>query len=239
MERLFGTDGIRGSIGEWPLVPEFFLKLGLAAGLVLKKEVGAGNLQKDTTMIIGRDTRRSGAMLQSALSAGLLAAGVHVIDAGIIPTPGVAWLVRYLNIDAGCVISASHNPVEQNGVKFFNNGGRKLSENIEDEIEKLVHSDHLDVWEKPVSEHIGRMMDGKFSHEFYIQGLIAEHPGLKMDSLKIVVDCANGAASQFAPEVLGRFGAKVVTIHASPTGLNINVGSDHKCKFMYLGSNFK
>jgi len=228
MEKFFGTDGIRGVVGEYPLVPDFILRLGQAAGIVL------GQTTAETTIVIGRDTRRSGGMLQSALSAGLLASGVHVIDAGIIPTPGVAWLVRHLGVDAGVVISASHNPVEQNGVKFFNREGRKLAEEIETEIEGIARAgedgglidthSHL-----PLRKQIGRFMDGKFTHELYIQGLLSEQTGLHLDSLKIIVDCANGAASQFAPEVLGRLGGRVIAIHSSPTGLNINAnaGSEH------------
>jgi phosphoglucosamine mutase len=232
MEKLFGTDGIRGTVGEWPLIPDFFLKLGLVTGHYLthqKNDPGKDD-HREKTILIGRDTRRSGAMLQAALSAGLLASGVHVMDAGVIPTPGIAWLVKYLGVDAGAVISASHNPLRQNGVKFFGSNGRKLNEEIEAEIEKQVlHDGQRGLVPLSLSEQIGRLMDGGFTHEFYIQGLVAEHHGIGMDSLTIVVDCANGAASSFAPEVFGRLGAKVVAIHASPTGLNINLnaGSEH------------
>lgn len=232
MEKLFGTDGIRGTVGEWPLTPDFFLKLGLVSGRIFVNHSARpkqGNL-RERTILIGRDTRRSGAMLQAALSSGLLASGMHVMDAGVIPTPGIAWLVNYLGLDAGAVISASHNPLQQNGVKFFGSDGRKLGEQVEAEIEGQIQQEKIDGKVlHPLSEHIGRLMDGNFTHEFYIQGLVAEHSGVEMDSLKIVVDCANGAASIYAPEVFGRLGIRAITIHASPTGLNINLnaGSEH------------
>ena len=126
MGKLFGTDGIRGTVGQWPLVPDFTLHLGQAAGSVIR-----GERSVKPRVVIGRDTRQSGAMLQEALDAGLMSSGVHVIDLGVVPTPGVAWLVRHLNADAGVVISASHNPADQNGIKFFNRDGRKLPEELE------------------------------------------------------------------------------------------------------------
>jgi phosphomannomutase len=130
MTKLFGTDGIRGTVGEWPLVPEFFLKLGQAAGKVLKT-------QPNASVVIGRDTRQSGVMLQSALTAGLLSCGINVIDLGVIPTSAVSWLTPRLNAEAGVVISASHNPVRENGIKFFSRNGQKLSEKLEEAIETL------------------------------------------------------------------------------------------------------
>lgn len=150
MTELFGTDGIRGTVGEWPLVPEFFLKLGQAAGRILKT-------QKNASFIIGRDTRHSGAMLQAALSAGLLSSDVNIIDAGIIPTSAISWLIPQVSAEAGVVISASHNPAQQNGIKFFDRLGQKLSETIETEIEKLLLDDQF----MPKTEsHLGRLIDG-------------------------------------------------------------------------------
>jgi len=210
MPQLFGTDGVRGTVGQWPLVPEFALALGRAAGTVLAASV------KRPTVIVGRDTRASGAMLQSALVAGLLAAGVDVIELGVLTTPGVSWLTRRLGAIAGAVISASHNPVEQNGIKFFDSHGMKLAEGVEEEIERLVDS-------TPSPSSLGRVMSGRDLNELYIRGLLDEHHNLQFASLKIVVDCANGAASTHAPDLFARAGAKVVVVNASATGLNINV----------------
>lgn len=208
----FGTDGIRGKVGTHPLVPEFVLRLGLAAGSVLAQENGK-------TVVIGRDTRGSGPMLQSALTAGLLAAGMAVVDVGVITTPGVAYLVRQLGAVAGVVISASHNPFQENGIKFFDQSGFKLPEAIEAQIEALLADD---TWQPQPPEAYGRMIDGRQMQEFYIESLVNEHPGLQLNHLSIVLDCANGAAYWIGPEAISRLGAKLVTIHASPTGLNIN-----------------
>lgn len=216
---LFGTDGVRGIVGEYPLVPEFALQLGRAAGEVLAS--GAGR----TTVVVGRDTRQSGPMLQNALTAGLLASGVDVLDAEVITTPGVSWLVRRLGAVAGAVISASHNPVEQNGIKFFGAGGQKLSEAVEVEIERLATTANPN-WP---ARRPGRVLSGQAMHELYLGALLSEHDGLKLDGLTIAVDCANGAASQFAPELFARLGARVVAVNASPTGMNINAeaGSEY------------
>jgi len=213
MTELFGTDGIRGTVGEWPLVPEFFLKLGQVAGRILKT-------QKNASFIIGRDTRHSGAMLQAALSAGLLSSGVNIIDVRIIPTSAISWLIPHvISAEAGAVISASHNPAQQNGIKFFDRLGRKLSETIETEIEKLLLDDQF----MPKTEsHLGRLIDGNTLHELYIQDLLKEHPDNFLNGLSIVVDCSHGAASFIAPEVFQRAGAQVIVINASPTGSNIN-----------------
>ncbi len=223
MTQLFGTDGIRGVVGEWPLVPEFFLKLGQAAGKVLKT-------QPNASVIIGRDTRQSSIMLQNALSAGLLSSGMNVIDVGVIPTSAVSWLVSRLNTEAGVVISASHNPVRENGIKFFNTAGQKLSENVENEIEQLLLDEHF----KPApAQNIGRMVDGSFCQELYALDLLKEHPAGLLKELVIVVDCANGAASRVAPDIFQRAGARVIAINASPSGFNINVegGSEHVRRF--------
>ncbi len=220
MARLFGTDGVRGTVGEWPLVPEFALKLGQAAGAVFSAN------GKRPTVIVGRDTRQSGPMLQSALTAGLLAGGVDVLELGVITTPGVSWLVHKLGAAAGAVISASHNPVDQNGIKFFGPQGTKLAEAAELEIERLADPQAGDLPASlPSGKTPGRVMDGRGMHELYLEGLLAEHPDLRLDRLSLVVDCANGAASAFAPDLFARAGARAVAVHASPTGLNINAGA--------------
>jgi phosphoglucosamine mutase len=213
--KYFGTDGIRGTTGEWPLVPEFLLKLGQAAGKVLKAE-------KNSTILIGRDTRQSGMMLQTALSAGLLSSNVNIIDLGVIPTAAVSWLVMTIKAEAGIVISASHNPVQENGIKFFDRFGQKLAEKIEQEIEDLLLDENFRP--KPES-NTGRYIDGKSFQELYSQDLLKEHPANFLAGLTIVMDCAHGAASYVAPDIFQRTGANIVSINASPTGVNINVDS--------------
>jgi phosphoglucosamine mutase len=221
--KYFGTDGIRGVTGEWPLVPEFFLKLGQAAGKVLKTE-------KSSTVIIGRDTRQSGVMLQNALSAGLLGSNMNIIDLGVIPTAAVSWLVSSIKAEAGIVISASHNPVQENGIKFFDRFGQKLSEKVEEEIEQLV----LDEQFKPIPlGNLGRYVDGRSFHELYSQNLLREHASNFLAGLTIVIDCAHGAASYVAPDIFQRTGANIIAVNASPTGLNINynAGSEYVRRF--------
>jgi len=208
--------------GLRPLVPEFVTKLGYAAGVVLSQTAGT-----HPTFLIGRDTRQSGEMLQSALTTGLLASGATVVDLGVIPTPGVAFMVRKVNAQAGVVISASHNPVAENGIKFFDANALKLSEAIELEIESLL-SQPMDLSNTAAAQY-GRRIDGTEMREWYVDHLVDEHPRSLLDGFKLVLDCANGAASWYAPEVFSRLGAEVVVIHASPTGANINeqAGSEH------------
>jgi len=222
-KKFFGTDGIRGSVGTFPLTAEFVLRLGRAAGSVLGNDNGhpsgsGRQAASDRAIVIGRDTRASGPMLQNALTAGLLASGITVIDAGVITTPGVAFLVRRMGVGAGVVISASHNPVQENGIKFFDRDGFKLPETVEAEIEARL----VDDWTPPPTETYGRMIDGRQMQEFYIENLTDEHPGLNLGRLSIVLDCANGAAYWIGPECLSRLGARLITFHASPTGMNIN-----------------
>lgn len=224
MPKLFGTDGIRGEVGEWPLTPDFALLLGQAAGSVIRGD------WRVATVVIGRDTRQSGAMLQEALAAGLMSSGVHVIDLGVVPTPGVSWLVRHLDADAGVVISASHNPAGQNGIKFFNRSGRKLTEETENVIAALLPGGPEEAPQRfAVHGYIGHTHNGEIYQEMYKRSLIAEHADCSLDRIKVVMDCANGAAAFIAPEVFNRLGMQVVAIHASPNGLNINVdaGSEH------------
>jgi len=220
--KYFGTDGIRGHVGQEPMVPGFALKLGYGAGKVLSR-----NTKSHPTFLIGRDTRQSGEMLQNALTAGLLASGSTVVDLGVITTPGVAFMVNKLHADAGVVISASHNPVDENGIKFFNQQGMKLNEEIELAIEALIDNGMpLDGMQ---ARDFGRSIDGTDMRELYVDDLVDEHKGLRLDELSVVLDCANGAASWYAPEVFARLGANIVAVNASPTGSNINylAGSEH------------
>jgi phosphoglucosamine mutase len=219
--KYFGTDGVRGHVGEMPLVPEFVTRLGYAAGMALSRTAS------HPTFVIGRDTRQSGEMLQSALTTGLLAAGASVVDLGVITTPGVAFMVRKMNAEAGVVISASHNPVDENGIKFFNAQAQKLSQEIELAIEDLLDAP-MDL-SNTHAKQFGRRIDGADMRELYADNLVDEHQYLTLRGMKLVLDCANGAASWYAPEVFSRLGAEVVVIHASPTGSNINeqAGSEH------------
>jgi len=218
--KLFGTDGIRGIANEFPLTPEFITHIGRALGEVL-----GGDTPKPLA-VIGRDTRWSSQTLQNALTTGLLATGATVVDAGVITTPGVAYLARILGAAAGIVISASHNPVEENGIKFFDRHGLKLSDQVEMEIERRLSSSVDLTTFKP----LGHYTDGQaFLHKLYVEDLLSEHQDFGLNGLTIVVDCANGSASSFAPQCLTRLGARVISIHASPTGTNINdrAGSEY------------
>jgi len=219
--KYFGTDGMRGHVGQYPLVPEFVTRLGFAAGRVLSRKAS------HPSFVIGRDTRQSGEMLQSALTTGLLASGATVVDLGVITTPGVAFMVRKMSAEAGIVISASHNPVNENGIKFFDENALKLNESVELEIEALLDIP-MDL-SGAQAYQFGRRIDGADMRELYADHLVDEHQDLTLRGLKLVLDCANGAASWYAPEVFSRLGAEVVAIHASPTGININekAGSEH------------
>lgn len=215
----FGTDGVRGRVGQMPMTPDFALKLGWAAGRVLGKLPGA-------RMLIGKDTRRSGYMFESALEAGFASAGVETYLLGPIPTPGVAYLTRALRCQAGVVISASHNPHHDNGVKFFGADGGKLSDDIELEIESLL--DQPLVCAEP--EQLGRARRIDDAAGRYIEFCKSSFPILQtLAGMKIVVDCANGAAYKTAPAVFAELGAEVVVIGDKPDGFNINrdCGSTH------------
>jgi len=219
--QFFGTDGVRGTVGAYPLVPDFVTRLGYAAGVVLSRRAS------HPTFMIGRDTRQSGEMLQSALTTGLLASGATVIDLGVITTPGVAFMVGKLGAEAGVVISASHNPVKENGIKFFSAEGLKLNEDIECEIESMLDLP-IDLSQITAGQY-GRRIDGTDMRELYVDALVDEHQDISLEGLRLVLDCANGASSWYAPEVFSRLGADVIVIHASPTGTNINeqAGSEH------------
>lgn len=213
MERkYFGTDGIRGEIGTYPMTPDFALKLGWAAGKVLAN-------QKNPLVVIGKDTRISGYMLESALEAGLVAAGVNIRLLGPMPTPAIAYLTKTFRASAGIVVSASHNPYQDNGVKFFSNNGTKLADETELAIESFLEKDIVTV----KSSQLGRVVRVDDAAGRYIEFCKrALPPGLKLEGLKIVVDCANGATYHVTPHVLDELGANLITIANSPNGLNIN-----------------
>ncbi len=217
MHRYFGTDGIRGTVGEPPLDPEFFLKLGRVVGAILNPR------REHVRIIIGRDTRQSGQLLQHALTAGLLSSGADVIDCGVFPTAGIAWLIRRLALKAGAVLSASHNPAEQNGIKFIDAAGFKFPEAVEEKIEAML-LDEEPAKRMPLSTRLGQVIDGRSYQDLYIQSLIDEHPVDFLRGLTLLVDCSNGAASGFGPQVFSRAGAAVIAIHATPDGTNINAG---------------
>ncbi len=213
--KYFGTDGIRGEVGQFPITPDFVLKLGNAAGRVLVDH----DKQHQPTVLIGKDTRISGYMLETALEAGLTAAGVHVLLTGPLPTPGIAYLTRALRLSAGVMISASHNPYHDNGIKFFAEGGKKLDDGIELEIEAMLEEPMIT---KP-SDHLGRARRIEGAAERYIEFCKSSFPNHKdLKGLKLVIDCANGATYHIAPKVFHELGAEVVTIGGEPNGFNIN-----------------
>ena len=212
--KYFGTDGIRGRVGEQPINAEFMLKLGWAAGRVLGKG-GCGRV------VIGKDTRISGYMFESALEAGLSAAGVDIRLLGPMPTPAIAYLTRTLGACAGIVISASHNPHYDNGIKFFSAGGTKLPDEVEADIERELEADMVTV----PSERLGKAVRVEDARGRYIEYCKSTFPGrLNLRGVKIVVDCANGATYQVAPSVFKELGAEVTAIGVNPDGLNINQG---------------
>ncbi|MBT0725868.1 phosphoglucosamine mutase [Rosenbergiella australiborealis] len=210
--KYFGTDGIRGKVGETPITPDFVLKLGWAAGKVL---AGQGSKK----VIIGKDTRISGYMLESALEAGLAAAGLSAAFTGPMPTPAIAYLTRTFRAEAGVVISASHNPFDDNGIKFFTTEGTKLP----DEVEAAIEAEMEKVITCVPSAELGRASRIVDAAGRYIEFCKGSFPSeLSLNSLKIVVDCAHGATYHIAPNVLRELGADVITIGVSPDGMNIN-----------------
>jgi len=220
MGKYFGTDGVRG-VANKELTPEFAFKLGRAGAYVLTKE------KERAKVVIGRDTRLSGEMLEAALVAGMLSIGCDVVRLGVVPTPGVAYLTRYLEADAGVMISASHNPFPDNGIKFFGPDGYKLLDETEAEIEKYLDMAE-DTLPRPIGEGVGRVIDDHESVQAYLDHLKATID-TDLCGMHIVVDCANGAAYELAPHLLRDLGADVTAIHAHPDGVNINVdcGSTH------------
>lgn len=218
--RYFGTDGVRGRVGEAPITPEFVMRLGYAAGLTLvaREKLPAG---EHPAVLIGKDTRISGYMLEAALEAGFAAAGVDVMLAGPIPTPAVAYLTRALRLQAGVVISASHNPFFDNGIKFFSAGGAKLPDAVEAEIEARL--------DEPMgcvdSAQLGKARRVADAAGRYIEFCKSTFPNeLDLRGLRVAVDCAHGAAYHIAPKVLHELGAEVLPVGVEPNGLNINDG---------------
>ena len=218
MARLFGTDGVRGEANA-ELTPELAYRLGRAASVYFRKE------QEEAPLIlIGRDTRISGEMFEAALVAGICSAGGHAILAGIIPTPAIAYLAKKLRAKAGIVISASHNPFQDNGIKFFGGDGYKLPDAVEDEIEAIVHHiEDKDDMTRPTGAQVGHLEYRPELLEEYIDFVIGTTK-LRFDGIKIVLDCANGAAYQAMPKVLRRLGARLTVLNAAPDGININAG---------------
>ena len=209
----FGTDGIRGRVGEHPMTVDFALRLASAAGRVLAPQGGA--------VLIGKDTRLSGYMFEAALEAGFVAAGVNVMMMGPLPTPGIAYMTRRLKCNFGVVISASHNLFEDNGIKFFDSSGGKLSDELEEQIEAQLEA-------SPVTRSSGelgrarRVDTTRAMYQDFVRATLPE--GTDLSGMKIVVDCANGAAYKVAPRTLADLGADIVPIGSSPNGRNINVG---------------
>lgn len=226
MGRLFGTDGVRGVANE-ELTPKLAMELGQAGAYVLTRE----NAHKPTIMV-GCDTRISGDMLANALMAGACSVGANVVYVGVVPTPAVAYLTRKYKVDAGVVISASHNPVEFNGIKFFDGNGYKLPDALEDEIEELIRSGMEGV-KFPTGSSVGKIKYRTDAREEYINHAMKAIP-VSLEGLKIVVDCAEGASFYTSVETLKELGAAVVAIHNNPDGTNINAncGSTHMEELM-------
>jgi phosphoglucosamine mutase len=219
MGKFFGTDGIRG-VANTELTPELTLKLGRILGYQLVSQ------RPRAKVLIGRDTRISGEMLESALIAGLISSGADVLKLGVITTPGVAYLTKSLEVDAGIMISASHNPVQDNGIKIFSHNGYKLSDEQEAEIEKLLEQG--DTLPRPISGDIGRVEDFQTGSQKYANYIIGA-AGTKLNNMKIIVDCANGASSKLASHIFADLDADIISISSNPDGVNINenCGSTH------------
>lgn len=222
MGRLFGTDGVRG-VANRDVTAELALDVAVAAAHVLGSS-GAFEGHRPRA-VIGRDPRASGEFLSAAVAAGLASAGVDVVNVGVLPTPGVAHLTGALEVDLGVMLSASHNPMPDNGIKFFARGGHKLPDDVEDAIEARMR----EPWDRPTGAAVGRItLDPGMAGSTYVDHLVGTLP-VRLDGLRIAIDCANGAASEVAPHALRAAGADVVVINASPDGRNINekCGSTH------------
>jgi phosphoglucosamine mutase len=225
--KLFGTDGIRGRINEHPMTPETVLRIGMASAKLLRKLHQGRNM-----VLIGKDTRLSGYMIESALTSGICSMGMDVTLVGPLPTPGIAFLTRTLRVDAGIVISASHNPFQDNGIKFFSHKGFKLPDGIEKKIEKLVADESL-FKHRPKGENAGkafRLDDATGRYIEYIKSTLAK--GTTLEGIKVVVDSANGAAYKTTPWLLRELGAEVISLHDKPDGMNIN----RDCGSTYMGA---
>ncbi|WP_353092901.1 phosphoglucosamine mutase [Tissierella praeacuta] len=212
MGRLFGTDGIRG-IANKDLTPELAFQVGRAGAYILAKE-------NHGKIVVGKDTRASGDMLEAAMTAGICSMGIDVISVGIIPTPAVAYLTRKYEALAGVVISASHNPGEYNGIKFFNNEGFKLPDEVEEKIEDIILN-NKELAIRPIGNKIGKVIIEENGSEDYINYLIAT-ANIDLTGIKIAMDCGHGALYKIAPETIRRLGGEVIVINTEPTGMNIN-----------------
>ena len=227
--KIFGTDGVRGTANIEPVTAETALKLGRAAGHVFKTLESQPRGHEKHKIVIGKDTRRSGYMLENAISAGVLSTGVDVLFIGPLPTPGVAYVTRSLRADAGIVITASHNPYQDNGIKFFRADGYKLDDAIERRIEELVFSGEVEKI-TPSADHIGSAVRIDDALGRYIEFAKSSFPrGKTLEGMRIIVDCANGAAYKATPCVLRELGAEVIVFEDQPDGFNINrdCGSMH------------
>ncbi len=213
---MFGTDGVRGVANSEALSPELAFALGRAAAALARERSGGR-----VTAVVGRDTRRSGPMLAAALSAGICSAGGDVVDLGVITTPGVAFLTRHLKADFGVMISASHNPAPDNGIKFFSADGYKLPDEAEDQLEAKVKA-KPDTMPRPTGADLGSIRQSAEAVEAYVEYLVST--GEPLSGLRVVVDCGHGAAYRVSPEVLRRLGAEVIALNTAPDGLNINDG---------------
>jgi phosphoglucosamine mutase len=212
---MFGTDGVRGVANTEALSPELAFRLGRAA---------AGTVQRNgkrPIAVIGRDTRQSGPMLAAALSAGIASAGVDVVDLAVVTTPAVAYVTTHIGAAFGVMISASHNPAPDNGIKFFSADGYKLPDAVEDRLEALVRT-APDALPRPTGEALGTIHSAPEEVEAYINHVVST--GLSLEGLRVVVDCGHGAAYRLAPEILKRLGADVIALNTEPTGMNINAG---------------
>ena len=231
MGKLFGTDGIRGVANIFPMTPEMVLSIGKATAHVFKEKCG----KKKPKFVIGKDTRLSGYMIENALASGIVSVGADVLLVGPMPTPAIAHLTKALNADAGIVLSASHNPAEDNGIKIFSENGHKLSDNVEDEIEKYVLSGKIKT-EHIKGDLIGKALRVDDAKERYIEFAKASVESMSMKGLRVILDCANGAAYNTAPHILSELGAEVVVLNDRPDGLNINLdcGALHPEKMMEI-----
>ena len=219
-EKLFGTDGVRGRANDWPMTAEMALRLGAAAGRYFRSD------QQDHRVVIGKDTRLSGYMIEYALTAGFTSTGMNVFLLGPVPTPAIGYLTHGLRADVGVMISASHNPASDNGIKFFGPDGFKLSDEAEAEIERMLHAGVAPAQPK----NIGRAKRIDDALGRYVEYAKTTFPYRKrLDGLRVVLDCANGAAYRAAPAVLWELGAEVIAIGVEPNGhnINLNCGSTH------------
>src|SRR5258705_2091370 len=220
--KIFGTDGVRGTANIEPVTAETALRLGRAAGHVFKNIAQQSRGRGRHKIVIGKDTRLSGYMLENALSSGILSMGVDVLFIGPLPTPGVAYVTRSLRADAGIVITASHNPYDDNGIKFFRADGYKLDDNIERQIEELVFSGAIENI-RPAAAEIGKAVRIDDALGRYIEYAKSSFPrGLTLEGIRVVVDCGNGAAYKATPCVLRELGAETIVYGDEPNGKNIN-----------------